>query len=155
MTSIGSYTHGCHRGMDVMGMSAMGETDCFLLNLTSALQEGSHARGCKSDQEYTVQELGVPAMNLLLLLCLMNIVSERSFFLQWMMVVNVVITVKVQRLSVCTVLNQRTYIYITTPLSRLRDPQKQKEERSLGSGRTKVKQCPLWTRHDPVLMTLR
>lgn len=97
--------------MDVMGMSAMGETDCFLLNLTSALQEGSHARGCKSDQEYTVQELGVPAMNLLLLLCLMNIVSERSFFLQWMMVVNVVITVKVQRLSVCTVLNQRTYIY--------------------------------------------
>lgn len=110
MTSVGSYTHGCHRGMDVMGMSAIGETDCFLLNLTSALQEGSHARDCKSGQESTVQELGVPAVNLLLL-CLMDIVSERSFFLGWMMVVNVVITVKVQRLRVCTVLNHRTYIY--------------------------------------------
>lgn len=45
MTSVGSYTHGCHRGMDVMGMNAMRVTDCFLLDLTSALQEES--RGCE------------------------------------------------------------------------------------------------------------
>lgn len=70
MTSVGSYTHGCHRGMDVMGMNAMGVTDCFLLDLTSALQEGSHARDRKSGQESIVQELRALIVNLrLLLLC--------------------------------------------------------------------------------------
>lgn len=64
MTSVGSYTHGCHGGMDAMGV-----TDCFLLDLTSALQEESHARDRKSGQESIVQEPGAPVVTLLLLLC--------------------------------------------------------------------------------------
>lgn len=54
MTSVESYTHGCHRGMDVMGMDAMGVTDCFLLDLMSALQEESHAWDRISGQESIV-----------------------------------------------------------------------------------------------------
>lgn len=45
-----------------------GVTDCFLLDLTSALQE-SHAWDRKSGQESIVQELGAPVVTLLLLLC--------------------------------------------------------------------------------------
>lgn len=68
MTSVGSYTHGCHRGMDVMGMDPMGVTDCFLLDLMSALQEESHAWDRISGQESIVQELRALVVNLLLLL---------------------------------------------------------------------------------------
>lgn len=98
-----------------------GVTDCFLLDLMSALQEESHAWDCKSGQESIVQELGALVVNLLLLLlCEMDIVSERSFFLQWMVVVNVVITSQSAEIK-CLHCAQSQDIYITTPLLRLRD----------------------------------